>query len=116
MQIVHKTHDDYFPVIDAKERFVGIFSAHDVREFTFDDSLHQLAIAADLMTVKPITLTMDMDLHTALSKFGIKNLDELPVVAQDDETQLLGMLRRRAITRAYNVKLAELKELQNQDQ
>lgn len=116
IKIVHQTHDDYFPVLDSEQRFVGIFSAHDVREFTFDDTLHHLAIAADLMTVKPITLTTDMDLHTALSKFSIKNLDELPVVAQDDDTRLLGMLRRRAITRAYNVKLAELKELQNQDQ
>ncbi len=115
VQIVARTHDDYFPVVDANQRFVGIFSAHDLREHTFDDTIHHLAIAADFMTVQPITLTLDMDLHTALSQFGIKNLDELPVVDRNDETQLIGMLRRRAISRAYNVKLAELKELQRQE-
>lgn len=116
VKIVNRTHDDYFPVLDAEQRFIGIFSAHDVREFTFDDTMHHLAIAADLMTVNPITVTPDMDLHTALSRFGIKNLDELPIVDREDDSHLIGMLRRRAITRAYNTKLAELKELQKQEQ
>ena len=115
VRIVARTHDDYFPVVDDEARLVGIFSAHDVREFTYDDTVHKLAIAGDLMTVQPITLTLDMDLHTALSRFSLKNLDELPVVAVDDPTKLLSMLRRRAITRAYNDKLKELKELRSQE-
>ena len=117
-ELVHtvaSTHDDYFPVLGADNRFVGIFSAHDIREFTFDQSVHQLAIAADIMTVDPITLTLDMDLHAAMSQFSIKKLDELPVVEESDPGVLIGMLRRRAITRAYNEKLAELKELQSQE-
>ena len=48
LRVVADTHDDYFPVLDENERFVGIFSAHDVREFTYDDTLHRLAIASDL--------------------------------------------------------------------
>ena len=115
VQTVARTHDDYFPVVDDEDRFVGIFSAHDVREFTFDESVHHLAIVADLMTTDPIHLTLDMDLHTALSRFGIKNLDELPVVDAEDPKRLIGILRRRAISRAYNEKLAELKELQQQE-
>ena len=31
VRIVASTHDDYFPVVDDENRFVGIFSAHDVR-------------------------------------------------------------------------------------
>ena len=115
VKTIAQTHDDYYPVVDDDGRFVGIFSAHDVREFTFDDSVHQLAIAADLMTTDPIHVTLDMDLHTALSRFSIKELDELPVVDAEDPTRLLGMLRRRAIARAYNEKLKELKELQRQE-
>jgi len=115
VKTIARTHDDYFPVLDEEDRFVGIFSAHDVREFTFDQSVHHVAIAADLMTTDPITVTLDMDLHTALSRFGIKNLDELPVVHAAAPNRLIGMLRRRAISRAYNEKLAELKELQRQE-
>ncbi len=115
VRIIARTHDDYFPVLDNQDRFVGIFSAHDVREFTYDDSVHNLAIAADLMVSQPITLTLDMDLHLAMSRFSIKNLDELPVVDAEDSGKLLGILRRRAITRAYNEKLEELKTLQHQE-
>jgi CIC family chloride channel protein len=115
VKLVVNTHDDYFPVVDADGRFIGIFSAHDIREFVFDATVHNLAIAADLMTVEPICLTLDMDLHAALTQFDMKNLDELPVVAAADSGELIGMLRRRAITRAYNVKLDELKRLQRQE-
>lgn len=109
VRLIADSEADYFPVVDDAERFVGIFSAHDVRAFTYDDSIHRLAIAADLMTTSPIVLRPDDDLHTALEKFNTKKLDELPVVAQDDENRLLGALRRRAIGRAYSEKLAELR-------
>lgn len=115
VRLIAETHDDYFPVLDAEGRFIGIFSAHDLREFTYDASIHHLAIASDLMTSPPITVTPDMDLHSAVGQFSIKNLDELPVVAAEDPQQLLGMLRRRAITRAYSEKLSELKELQRKN-
>lgn len=111
VKIVADSHDDYFPVLDQENRFVGIFSAHDVRDFTYDETLHTAVIAADIMVATPIVLSPDDDLHTALTMFNLKNLDELPVVAEDDPQQLLGMLPRRAISRAYNEKLKELESL-----
>ena len=114
VRIIARGHDDYFPVVDTDDRFVGIFSAHDVREFTYDESIHRLAIAADLMTTDPISLVLDDDLHTALEKFNTKKLDELPVVANDDPKRLLGVLRRRAIGRAYAGALADLERLRRE--
>ena len=87
---------------------MGIFSAHDVRSHTFDETLHTLAVAADLMTTHVISVTPEDDLHVALERFNRKNIDELPVVAPDDPTRLIGLLRRRALTRAYNERLAQL--------
>jgi CIC family chloride channel protein len=115
VKIVARSHDDYFPVLDQEGRFVGIFSAHDVREYTYDDALHGIAIAADLMVDTPITLSPDDDLHTALTTFNIKHLDELPVVADDDPQHLLGMMPRRAISRAYNEKLKALEVLRHKN-
>ena len=68
------------------------------------------------MVGTPIALTPDDDLHTALTMFNIKNLDALPVVAEDDPGQLLGMLPRRAISRAYNEKLKELEALRRENE
>ena len=76
-----------------------------MRSFTYDDTLHQLAVAADLMITNPITVTPDDDLHVAMKRFNLKNIDELPVVDPADNHKLLGMLRRRAMTRAYDERL-----------
>jgi CBS domain-containing protein len=57
-------------------------------------------------------VTPDDDVHVALDRFNRKNLDELPIVATDDRTRLVGMLRRRTILRAYNARLEELRALQ----
>lgn len=112
--IVHKIahgRQDYFPVVEKGE-FVGIVSAHDVREFTFDESVYRLAIAADIMSSPPIVVRPEDDLHTALETFDSIWIDELPVVAKDDPNRVLGQLRRRAINRAYTKKLKELRALQ----
>ncbi len=115
LRIVASTHSDYFPVVDEKNRLVGVFSAHDVREYTYDQTIHQLATAADIMTTDIITLTPDEDLHSALDRFHMKNLDELPVVEREDPRKLLTMLRRHAITRAYRERLAELRQIQEEE-
>lgn len=112
LRTIAESEDDYFPVVDEAGRFVGIFSAHDVRAYTYDETIHRLAIAADLMTTSPIVLQPDDDLHTALEKFNQKKLDELPVVADDDPQHLLGVMRRRAIGRAYTERLDQLRRVQ----
>ncbi|MFK7741352.1 MAG: chloride channel protein [Planctomycetota bacterium] len=105
------SRQDYFPVVDDGA-FVGIVSAHDVREFTFDESVYRLAIAADVMSSPPVVVRPQDDLHTALETFDSIWIDELPVVDQDDPNLVLGQLRRRAINRAYTKKLKELRQLQ----
>lgn len=115
LRIVAESKDDYFPVLDDDGRMVGIVSERDVREFLFEHAVHQIAIAADVMTTDPIRLTLDDDLHTALEKFNERKLDVLPVVARDDAQRLLGFLQRRAIGRAYEQKLRELEALRRRD-
>jgi CIC family chloride channel protein len=112
VQRIAMTREDYFPVVDEKGRFVGMLSAHDVRQFTFDQSVYELAIAADVMASPPVVVRPGDDLHRALETFDSVWLDELPVVATDDPNRVLGRLRRRAINRAYTKKLQELRQQQ----
>lgn len=115
LRTVTTTQADYFPVLDDSGRFVGIFSAHDVRSLTYDTAAGAIAIADDVMTVDPIVLTPDDDLHQALEKFDRKDLDELPVVDSKDPGRLLGMLRRRAVMRAYRERLRALHKHQESE-
>ncbi len=114
VQLLVERREDYFPVLDQDDRFVGVFSANDVRQFTFDREIYQLATAADVMSSPPVVVRPTDDLHRAIETFDAVLLDELPVVAADDPNQLLGRLRRRAINRAYSQKLKALRRLQEQ--
>jgi CIC family chloride channel protein len=103
--IVHllaESRQQYFPVEDAAGKFVGIFSADDVRRYLFDQSIWQLANARDVMTSRVVSITPEDDLNTALNRFTELNLDELPVIDRKEPSQLLGMLRRKDVIARYN--------------
>lgn len=111
-EIVHMlatTSQRYFPVLNAAGEMVGIFSAEDVREYTYDDTIWQLADANDVMTTRVMTVTPDDDLNTTLTHFTALNIDELPVVDVGESSKLLGMVRRKEVIAAYNKRLMEHK-------
>lgn len=106
--------EHYFPVVDADERMVGIFSVNDVREFLFEPGLDSLVVMAELGTKDVISTTLDEDLNTVLSKVTVKNIDSIPVVRKDDPSVVLGMLSRRTIIDFYNKRLAMLRQRREQ--
>lgn len=108
--LVTSSESLYFPVVDAQQRLVGIFSLRDVRGVLHGDSGYELIVAADIATFPVITVTPDDDLHTALRRFTQKNIDEIPVVDPDDPTRLIGMLRRKEAIAAYHDQLVALRK------
>lgn len=111
-EIVHllaETSQRYFPVVDAQQRFIGIFSAEDVRSYLYDDTIWEIANARDVMNSRVITVTPADDLNTALTRFTALNIDELPVVSPDDPQKILGVLRRKETIAAYNRRRLEHK-------
>lgn len=107
VRILSETGQHYFPVVDADQRMVGIFSETDVRGYLFDETIWKLAVARDVMTSKIVSITPTDDLNTALRRFTATEIDELPVVDPQDRTRLLGMLRHKELIVAYNRRLAE---------
>ena len=56
-----------------------------------------------------LSVTPEDNLHTALRRMTELNVDELPVVDQEDRTRLLGLLSRRKLTLAYTSLIESLK-------
>ena len=111
LKLLPESRQNYFPVIDATGRLVGIFSTDDIRSYLYDDTIWNLAVARDIMTTKLLTISPQDDLNTAMRRFTELNLDELPVVTAEAGTrQLLGMLRRKDAIGLYNRRLMEQKQ------
>ena len=110
VKLLSRTHQHYFPVVNDDGEMVGIFSSDDVRGYIYDETIWQLADAADVMTAPFLKLLPTDDLNVAMRKFTAQNIDELPVMDPENPTLLIGMLRRKETIGAYNRQLANRQE------
>ncbi|MFC1830160.1 chloride channel protein [Thermodesulfobacteriota bacterium] len=108
-KIFSQTKQHYFPVTDAYERLIGIFSSTDIREVLFSREIENLVVMRDVVTFEIIVTFPSDDLNSVLQKFTTKNIDSLPVVKDDDHGILVGMLNRREVIAFYNEKIQEMK-------
>ena len=104
-----ETDQHYFPVMDQKKRLSSIFSINDVRGVLFSPEIERLVVMKDIGTSDIIVTTPAEDLNTVLKKFTTKNIDSLPVVREDDPTELIGMLNRREVIAFYNQRIQKMK-------
>lgn len=109
LQIVARSRNHYFPVVDKQGQLVGIVSLGDVRAALEGTEHNGLVLATDLMSSPVSTVTPEDDLHTALQQLTLKNIDELPVVDPQDAKQVLGTLSRRQLIASYDRQLARLR-------
>jgi CBS domain-containing protein len=87
------------PVVDAKDKLLGIVSEHDLLG-VLDDG-HELAAvsAADIMTYNPYSVHPETILPTLTHVFRASDLIRVPVV--DAKDKLIGIIARRDVLRAY---------------
>ncbi|NNG02461.1 MAG: chloride channel protein [Desulfobacteraceae bacterium] len=104
-----QTKQHYFPVMDKQGRMRSIFSINDVRGVLFSPDIEHLVVMKDIGTSEIIVTTPDEDLNTVMQKFTVKNIDSLPVVRNDGNGDLIGLLNRREVIGFYNQKVAEMK-------
>ncbi len=111
-----RTEQHYFPVMDQNQRLVSIFSINDVRGVLFSQEIEELVVMKDIGSSDIIFATPAEDLNSVLQKFTIKNIDSLPVVADDDHGKLIGMLGRREVISFYNRKVQGIKRSHRQSE
>ena len=110
VRLISDTQQHYFPVVNEAGKMVGIFSANDLRAYLYNQNIWHLANVRDIMSSHVLSVTPQDDLNTALRKFTVRNLDELPVVDPQDSGKLLGILRRKDTIAVYNERLTEHKQ------
>ena len=107
------TKQHYFPIVNDQGRLTGIFSSTDIRGLLFDQEIGDLIIVKDFSQSDMIVTTLEDDLNSVLGKMTQKNIESLPVVAEDDHGVLIGMLNRREVISFYNNRIQTMKDLAN---
>jgi CIC family chloride channel protein len=109
IHVVARSTETLFPVVDAQGRLTGIFSLRDLRLALVGSEWGPLVLADDLAYRPVVSVTPDDNLHTALRHMTELNIDEIPVVDQNEPTHLLGLLSRRDLTVAYTSLIESLR-------
>lgn len=91
----------YFPVVNREGHFTGIFSLNDLREVLDESEVWQLLVAADIAHEEVKLVHPRETLAEVATKFANSDLDELPVVSNDNDKELLGIISRRQLNNAY---------------
>ncbi|MBN2062252.1 MAG: chloride channel protein [Deltaproteobacteria bacterium] len=108
-EIFQASQQYYFPVVDKHKKLTGIFSINDIRGVLFNQEIDNVVIMKDIADSEVIYTTPSEDLNEVFKKFTIRNLHRIPVVKDEDHSELLGMLDRREVIQHYNQRIEELK-------
>lgn len=107
--IITNTNEFFFPVKNVAGEITGILSINDVRNILYEESLFDLVVVGDLAR-KGVTLQEDDDLYTALVKFVDSDLGQIPVVQENSPNEILGLINRADVFRAYKNHLYTIHE------
>ncbi|MEX2214536.1 MAG: chloride channel protein [Phycisphaeraceae bacterium] len=108
-RLITSTTQLSFPVVDDEEKYYGLFSLQDIRQFMYTGDVGELAVAQDLATAGLEPLTLSMDLSTAMTRFAQGRFEELPVIDAERPDKIIGMLRRQDVIAVYEKRLLEVR-------
>ncbi|UCE17706.1 MAG: chloride channel protein [Gemmatimonadota bacterium] len=108
LKMISQRSETYFPVINEKHELRGIISLRDIRTIFLENGLHELVIAADLMT-RLVVVTPDEDLYSANLKFIESDYGMIPVVDPQIKDKVLGYLTHEDLIGAYNREMVRRK-------
>jgi len=90
------------PVVDAKDKLLGIVSEHDLLAAMDDGHKLCAVVAGDIMTYNPYSVRPETSLPTLVHAFGASELMRVPVV--DAEGKLVGIISERDYARKVILK------------
>ncbi len=111
LKVMGESTSTHFPVVDAEGRLFGTLSLHGVRAVLLDPGASTERTAGDLCDRYPPTVTLETSLGQALGRMEEDDREEMPVVASDDPTHVLGLLSRADVIRAYNRALVTMRTI-----
>jgi CIC family chloride channel protein len=89
-----------FPVFDKRNRLWGIVTLQDINRLLSHEKFLRVE---DIAVTTLVTVYEDEPIWTAIQKMASRDLARLPVVHREKKHELLGLISRSEILRAYEV-------------
>jgi len=110
--VFQETHFQGFPVTQGKNRLYGIVTMQDMTQVLMgNDQISSLTVK-DVATKGAVTVFPDEPVWAAIQKMSPGDFARLPVVSRDDENELVGLISRSDILRAYDVGIMRKQQAQ----
>jgi CIC family chloride channel protein len=106
-RLMTMTRESCFPVVDDDFKLTGILSFPDLRPILFEDTLSDLVVVGELAD-NPVSVGLHESLYEALIKFIRTGYGQIPVVDDDDQRRLVGMLSLQELVNAYHLAILRL--------
>jgi CIC family chloride channel protein len=109
--VFSESHHHGLPVLDDAGQLWGIVTVSDLEQ-ALDTGLPSDTVVVEIGTSWPhLKVTfLDESIGEALARMGTRGLGRMPVVSREDPYDLLGMIRRQDIIRAYDLALTRRDE------
>lgn len=104
--LIKSTTHRGFPVLDNLGRLKGIITHKDINSALNIGNGDKPV--AEIMTIDLICCFPEETLKNALEKLGERNIGRIPVVEHDNPEHLIGLITRKGIISAYNLKLNKI--------
>jgi CBS domain-containing protein len=108
LELVVSRPNTQFFVVDHENKFVGSVALSDVRRVLLDqDYLTDLLIALDLVNSDIPSINSNDNLDTVMKILGNYDIEELPVVDEDNGHIIVGSVNRKDVIETYNRELVK---------
>lgn len=100
-----RTHSHSFPVVNAQGHLAGMVSIRDYERALERKDVDSLAVQ-DVATMGGLLIAYaDEPLSDAIQRLSVRGVNKMPVVSRENPQQVIGVIRRRDIVKAYNMAL-----------
>lgn len=104
--VIVKSHRNIFPVIDDKEKLVGVVTLDSLRKYMFRPELYHQYTVRSFVKDPPALLNINDTLKVASDKFDETNAWNLPIV--DEEGHFIGFVSRSGLFNSYRSVLQDI--------
>ncbi len=111
LRTIAETHGMTYAVTDRDGNLLGVITLQDLKQSFATEGLTEWLVADDLMEPPVDIITKEAPLIDAISKMTAQQLDSIPVVTDDGNKRLLGMLELQTTRRWLSNELLRRRQL-----